>query len=114
VSCAESAIVSFPAAPIGWAAQYARTRDPDKLWRLIVLGLLTVVLGLLGTATGLQASVRYIHDIPAKWMFLIGLREALNNFVLALCFVSIDLLVLAFTPRRAAATRVLQPAAGKS
>ncbi|HKU39999.1 MAG TPA: hypothetical protein VJR89_17685 [Polyangiales bacterium] len=83
---------------LAWAARYARARAPDDLSKLMLLAALTLVLGALGTATGLQASVRTIASVPEKWMFLIGLREALNNLVLALAFVSLDLIVLAFVP----------------
>jgi hypothetical protein len=95
---------------VAWAVQYARTREPDALSKLVMLGLLTLVFGALGTLTGLQVSVRYIAAIPEKWLFLVGLREALNNVVLALGCVALDLLVLAFTPRKPAA-RALHDAA---
>jgi di/tricarboxylate transporter len=92
-----------------WAVQYARERNPQTLTRLIVLSLLTLMCGAFATATGLQASVYGLSRTPEKWLFLIGLREALNNFVLALGFVIVNLLLMVVLPDRKGA----RPALGR-
>lgn len=76
------------------AARYARDGQARALYAVAGLALATLLAGALGTTVGLQASVRYIHALDEKWLFLIGLREALNNLVMALCFVLIDVLVV--------------------
>lgn len=98
---------------IGFAARYARGRDPEDLAKLIVLALLCLSFGALGTATGLQASVHSIAATTDKWVYLIGLREALNNLVLALCFAIVDLLVLAVAPRRRSEQQAPRPVAAR-
>lgn len=75
--------------------------------------------GTFGTATGLQAALATIGREPEKWRFLVGLQEALNNFVLSLGFVIVDLLLLAVLPGRAAPNRHMHapapsPASGQS
>jgi len=86
-----------------WAAAYARSGDSQQRTRWLGLLGLTVAFGLLGTVTGLQASASYVAMTPDKWLFLVGLRESLNNSALALAFVIIDLVLLLAIPRRAAA-----------
>jgi hypothetical protein len=84
-----------------WAALYARGREPEQRLRWLALMGLTLAFGALGTVTGLQASVVYITTTPDKWLFLVGLRESLNNGALALGFVILDLVLLLAVPRRA-------------
>ncbi len=57
---------------------------------------LTVLAGVLGTATGVQASAQYITDVVAekRWIFLIGLYESLHNLTMALVLVTIAMLGL--------------------
>ena len=72
---------------------------------------LTAVAGLLGTATGMQTSAEYIHEIPEKWIFLLGLRESLNNFVGAgVLIVLAMLLMLASHVRNGGAHETRVPA----
>jgi hypothetical protein len=51
--------------------------------------LVTLLAGVLGTVTGLQHAVEFIGRLPPdrRWIFLIGLREALNNVVAAFTIV---------------------------
>jgi hypothetical protein len=46
----------------------------------------TVIMGVLGTALGMQTSARGIPDAPPdmRWIFVVGLRESLNNVGAAL------------------------------
>ncbi len=89
-------VLIFGSASLVAAIGYARTARRDVLNVLLALGVLTCLFGLLGTATGLQASARYIHavSLEEKWIFLVGLRESLNNLVGALLIVCIDAIVV--------------------
>ena len=57
---------------------------------------LTAVAGVLGTATGVQNSARYIMNVAAdkRWVFAVGLMESLNNLVAAFVIISIAMLML--------------------
>jgi heme exporter protein D len=57
---------------------------------------LTGMAGILGTATGVQMSARYIHEVTndKKWIFLLGLDESLNNLVGAAVLITLTLLVM--------------------
>lgn len=95
-------ILVFGVLSLRWAGQYARGRDGEARFRwLVVLGL-TLAFGVLGSATGLQASVQYITTTPDKWLFLVGLRESLHNLSLAVIFAIADLLLLLLVPRAGA------------
>jgi hypothetical protein len=86
-------VLVFGIASLLCSARYLRDGGTAALYAMAGLALATLLAGALGTAVGLQASVRYIHSIDEKWLFLIGLREALNNLVMALCVVLVDVLV---------------------
>lgn len=81
---------------IAVAARYVVAPRVQLLPNLAGLGLLTILLGVLGTALGVQASAEYIDrvDDSQRWIFLLGLRESLNNLVAALVIVAIDTLVV--------------------
>lgn len=87
-------VLTLGAASLLCAAQYARTGTLMMLYAVAGLALATLLAGTLGTVVGVQASVRYIDASDEKWLFLIGLREALNNLVLAQCIVLVDVLVV--------------------
>jgi hypothetical protein len=63
---------------------------------------LTTVAGVLGTATGVQTSARYIGQVAAdkRWIFLIGLDESLNNLISALVLVALTMLLMMFSHLR--------------
>ena len=52
---------------------------------IIGFGVATILAGFLGTMTGLQHAVSKIGEMAPdrRWIFLIGLREALHNMVMA-------------------------------
>lgn len=52
---------------------------------------LTMLAGVLGTATGVQKSAQFITDVGAdeRWIFLIGLYESLHNLTMALVLVTL-------------------------
>jgi hypothetical protein len=83
----------FPILALGVAALLAGLRHavyPQRSLRPLVIGLAvsTVVMGLFGTALGIQQSARYIGDVPPeqRFIFLIGLAESLNCLAIALAF----------------------------
>ena len=57
---------------------------------------LTAVAGVLGTATGLQTTARYISTVSGeeKWIWLVGMRESLNNLVAAGVIIVLAMLAL--------------------
>ena len=87
-------VLAFGAASLFCAAEYVRSARLPTLYAVCGLALCTLLAGTLGAAVGLQASVQTIHAIDAKWLFLVGLRESLNNLVIALCVVLVDALVI--------------------
>lgn len=81
----------YPIVALGGAALLLALRYalyPQRSLRSLVLGVLaaSVVMGVLGTALGVQASARAIGDVPdgQRWIFLIGLKESLNCLAAAL------------------------------
>ena len=54
----------------------------------------TIIAGLLGATTGVQHTVAYVEKVEEgqRWLFLVGLRESLNNLVAALVFACLDVL----------------------
>jgi len=89
----------FPTLAFGLAALFVgvrQLRDPERA-RVPIAGwliALTVAAGALGTVTGLQASVSFIEQTSDKWLFLIGLRESLNNLVVAFILSILTMLCL--------------------
>jgi hypothetical protein len=96
-------VLIFGAVSLAAAVQYVRTHDRYWLALLCALAVLTLLAGALGTATGLQASARYIGDVALdeKWIFLVGLRESLNNATAALVIVTVDALLVCIALARA-------------
>ena len=92
-------VIIFGVLSARWAFIFARTRDQEQLYRWLCLLGLTLAVGVLGSVAGLQAAARHVTDIPEKWLVIVGLREALHNFGMALCFTIVDLLLLLVVPR---------------
>lgn len=89
-------VLFFGSASLAAAISYVRAPRSEWLAVVVALGVLTCLFGCLGTVTGMQAAARYIGVVPfeEKWLFIVGLREALNNMVAALLIVSLDALVV--------------------
>lgn len=69
--------------------RHATDPRPERMPLIVGLGITTLLFGLLGTALGVQASARYIEDLSdaGRWVFVVGLRESLNNLVAGLALV---------------------------
>jgi hypothetical protein len=102
----------FGLASLFYAVQFVRKRERETFYALLGFALLTLLAGGLGTVLGLQTAARYITGTPEKWLFLVGLREALNNLVAALLVVTLDALVVAlcFVRGPGSSARVAEPA----
>jgi hypothetical protein len=96
-------VLIFGALSLLIAVQYVRTRRSDVLALLCALAVLTLLAGALGTTTGLQVSARYIGNVALdeKWIFLVGLRESLNNATAALIIVAVDAMLVCLAMARA-------------
>ncbi|MFO0620608.1 MAG: hypothetical protein U0745_04360 [Polyangia bacterium] len=81
----------FPTLAFGVAALVGSIKliekPTEQLAQLVRnLSVLTLLMGLFGTIVGLQTTVRAVESVePAmRWIFVIGLRETLNNLDAAL------------------------------
>jgi hypothetical protein len=83
---------------------------PERRWVPLVvsLGVMTFGAGLLGTATGLITTFRYLQKVPLPdqvQIAALGCAESLNNVVLALVIVVFSTLLASVAALRAAAPR---------
>lgn len=67
-----------------------RRRATTAAW---LIGL-TLAAGALGTVTGLQAAASHVAQSSSDPLFLVGLREALNNLVAAVILAMLTMLCL--------------------
>jgi len=89
------------------AAWYAVKPQRRFLPLIIGFGIATILAGFLGTMTGLQHAVSGLHEVTPdrRWIFLIGLKEALHNLVMAFvieCVVTLVTTVGSYRQVRAA------------
>ncbi len=85
------------------AVRHAIAPSKDRQALLAGVAFVTVLLGILGTITGLQASASHIGEVAdAVRIFLYGMAESLNNLVAALVFATLHALVGTFGAVRAA------------
>ena len=82
--------VSFAA-----SLRYALAPRRELLPLIVGFAIATLLAGALGTVTGIQLSAEHIGEVEAskRWIFLLGLRESLNNAVAALVLASVDALL---------------------
>lgn len=80
---------------LGFSIRHSIQPDAGMLALVIGTGVATLLSGVLGTVTGMQVAVRYITELGAdeRWIFLVGLREALNNMVAALVLAALSTMV---------------------
>ena len=86
---------------------------------IIGFGVATILAGFLGTMTGLQHAVSGLGQVTPdrRWIFLIGLREALHNMVMAFvieCIVTLVATVGGYRQARAAEEQPAGAAAAKA
>ena len=95
------------------AVRYARAPRRENFPLIVGFTVATVLVGVLGTVLGVQISANAIAEVqaPERWIFLIGLKESLNNMVAALMIAAIDtMLVTAGAHRLARTAAALAPA----
>jgi len=112
-------VLLFGTACLGAAIPYAVAPRRDLLPLVVGFGVATILAGLLGAVTGLQKSVEYLGDLPPadRWIFLLGLRESLNNVVAAFVITVVATLLTTvggyrLTRRAAAAVGARAPSVG--
>lgn len=103
-------VLAFGLSSLFFSLRYAMLPRADTFALVVGFATATVIFGALGTVLGIQMSAHYIGDVAAdrRWIFLVGLRESLNNLVIALVLVALDTLAItagAVRARRGAMTR---------
>lgn len=85
-------VIAFGLAGVVAALRHATAPARGQLGTIVGFGVITLLWGAFGAAVGLQHSISGLPDAEPeqRWIVWVGLREALNNFSLALL---IDLLV---------------------
>ncbi len=73
------------------AALHAYRPRRERLALVVGSGIGTLLIACLGTVVGLQKSVEHLGEVAAesRWIFLLGLHEALNNMVAAFLIVAV-------------------------
>jgi phosphotransferase system glucose/maltose/N-acetylglucosamine-specific IIC component len=73
-------ILGFGLAALVMAMSHARRPRESTAQLIRGLGLVTLLIGVLGTILGLQHSIHFIDPLPPdqRWIVFTGLREALN------------------------------------
>ncbi len=96
-------ILLFGLMSIGVASRYAIAPSRSMLALVIGFAVVTVLLGCLGTVVGMQVSAQAIPEVPDRpWIFLLGMRESLNNMVAALLVAMIDAMLATVGAHRTA------------
>ena len=87
-------VIVFGAISLALSVRYTFRPQRDLLLLVIGFSIATLLLGALGFATGVQASATFAeHTANARWMFVVGLRESLNNVVASLVVVATNVLL---------------------
>lgn len=97
-------------ATVALSAQYLRSGRLDLVPAALGVGASTVLLALLSVVVGFQLSVGGLGGVAAdsRWIYLLGVSEALNALVLALAACALSALLLSaggFRSLRSAAVR---------
>ena len=102
----------FGIATLVVAARQLMRHDPRRNITAMWLMGLTVMAGVLGTATGMQTSARFLHTTEEKWIWFVGLQESLNNLVSAGVMVNIAILMMLAAHLRATPPQVAAATSG--
>ena len=100
-------VMVFGALAVALAARHAARPRGGGMPLVVGTSVLTLLFGLLGTVVGIQTSVRYLHQVEDadRWIFLVGLRESLNNMVAALVIVALAGILAMVGAHRASRSR---------
>lgn len=95
-------VLAFGLITLVLAIRHIQRPDASRLPLIIGFGLTTLLFGALGTIIGVQTSARYIAEVTdaERWIFVLGLRESLNNMVAALFLVVVSTLATTFGTHR--------------
>ena len=95
-------VLFFGIAALIVAARHAASPRQGRTVTAIWLMALTFVFGLLATLMGVQASASGLPGITPdeRWIFFLGLHEALYNMVTALMLTALSMLLLMFAHLR--------------
>jgi hypothetical protein len=99
-------VMAFGGASLVVSFRYALAPKRELLALVVGFATLTLLAGLIGAVTGIQRSASGYATAtpPVSTLFLVGLRESLNNVVASLVIVSLDaMLATAGAYRRARA-----------
>ena len=79
-----------------FAFRYARTPKREVLAVVVAFGLGCVIMGCLGTVLGVIHTVSNVEKMPPadRWIFIVGLRESLNNMGAALFIAVFDVVLV--------------------
>lgn len=88
-------VMLFGAVSLIVSLRYAIAPAREILPLVIGFGVATIIAGALGTTTGLQATASFVARTQAdeRWLFVVGLRESLNNMDAALLVAAVDALL---------------------
>ena len=88
-------VMLFGAVSLIVSLRYAIAPARELLPLVIGFGVATIIAGALGTTTGLQATASFVARTQAdeRWLFVVGLRESLNNMDAALLVAAVDALL---------------------
>ena len=105
-------ILALDLATLALASYHAVRPRADLVPLIIGFGVATLLAGALGTVIGIQTSVHHIEKVAEqdRWLFLVGVRESLNNVLAALVMTSLAALTTSVGSFRRA--RVLAHAEG--
>ena len=89
-------VLLFGAVALALALAHAVRPRRSRYPLVVGFSAATVLAGFLGTLTGVQNSVLYVSKVveSERWLFLVGLRESLNNMVAAFVIVTVACLLV--------------------
>lgn len=85
-------VLLFGVVTLGLAIGYARRPNARLLVLVLGFGAMTLLFSALGFFVGIQASASFVESAAEadRWMFVVGVRESLNNLVAGLLFVIVS------------------------
>lgn len=95
-------VLFFGIATLIVAGRQLIRHDPHRNLTAMWLMALTLMAGVIGTATGMQTSSSALHLTDDKWIWFVGLQESLNNMVSAGVMVNLAILMMLAAHLRAA------------